>query len=345
MGQHLKLRFIDLLRGKGLEPYAGDVTFPEVEGLEKPFVPYYDTHLRPLITTYEEKRIAALKKMRMRCIPGIPVMLLIFFLGIHFILKISGGQEEDPRVVLGMLTVALMTGVYGWMYAPVLRYSSSVKEKIYPLIIRFFGGSFAFHPEPPVVISECMPFQLLPKYDRSKMEDYVRGIYRGVVIECFELELSKYSRFEREENTVFNGVVIRLSANKTFNGKTVVHAPGGELRVNDISGMERVYLEDPEFEKYFNVYSTDQIEARYLLTVSFMERLKELGRLFGGGRPSCSFFENQLMIVIYTHKNLFKTGSAFVPATFTEEIAIVLQEMQTLFGIITTLKLDEKTGL
>ena len=35
-------------------------------------------------------------------------------------------------------------------------------------------------------------------------------------------------------------------------------------------------LENPDFEKTFDVYSTDQIEARYLLSPSMMERLLAL---------------------------------------------------------------------
>lgn len=36
-----------------------------------------------------------------------------------------------------------------------------------------------------------------------------------------------------------------------------------------------VRLEDPEFEKIFVVYSSDEVEARYILSTSFMERLVE----------------------------------------------------------------------
>ena len=37
--------------------------------------------------------------------------------------------------------------------------------------------------------------------------------------------------------------------------------------------LEEIELEDPEFMEHFRVYSTDQVEARYILSPSMMERL------------------------------------------------------------------------
>jgi hypothetical protein len=41
----------------------------------------------------------------------------------------------------------------------------------------------------------------------------------------------------------------------------------------------------------------------------------------------------------------FDTGSIFEPATFTQEIQLILNEMNVIFKIIDELKLNEKTGL
>ena len=38
--------------------------------------------------------------------------------------------------------------------------------------------------------------------------------------------------------------------------------------------LQDVKLEDISFDKRFNVYTKDQVEARYLTTPTFMERLK-----------------------------------------------------------------------
>ena len=69
----------------------------------------------------------------------------------------------------------------------------------------------------------------------------------------------------------FQGLFVKLQMNKNFNGKTVVSDGTAKTK-----GLKEVILEDPEFKNIWDVHSDDQVEARYLLTVTFMERLKEL---------------------------------------------------------------------
>ena len=59
------------------------------------------------------------------------------------------------------------------------------------------------------------------------------------------------------------------------------------MKDNEIStylniGGEKIRLEDPEFQKLFEVYCDDQITARYVLTPAFMERLKKLNEKHKG---------------------------------------------------------------
>jgi hypothetical protein len=48
-------------------------------------------------------------------------------------------------------------------------------------------------------------------------------------------------------------------------------------------GMQLVRLENSEFEKHFAVYSSDDVEARYILTPAFMERMTGFFAQFGKG--------------------------------------------------------------
>ena len=57
---------------------------------------------------------------------------------------------------------------------------------------------------------------------------------------------------------------------KDFKGKTTILRDRlFKLRF----GESRVKMENPDFENTFDVYSTDQVEARYLITPFMMERL------------------------------------------------------------------------
>lgn len=108
--------------------------------------------------------------------------------------------------------------------------------------------------------------------------------------------------------------------------------------------LEETKLEDISFEKRFNVDTDNQIEARYLLTPSFMERLKNLETAFGINKIKCSFFEDRIMFAIPSDKDFFELGSLYVPIE-QKNIEIFYNEIQSIYDMIDHFKLDEKTGL
>ncbi len=95
----------------------------------------------------------------------------------------------------------------------------------------------------------------------------------------------------------------------------------------------------------FEVYSDDQVEARYLLTVTFIERLKELVENFGGKSIQCCFYNNKLLMMIPIEKDLFETGSIYEAEDFIDDSKSLLKELSLIFNIIDTLKLNMKINL
>ncbi len=93
--------------------------------------------------------------------------------------------------------------------------------------------------------------------------------------------------------TVFRGQCLVVKFHKQFKGVTKVYRDMGMLnffaKLGQLGKGEKVKLEDPVFEKAFEVYSTDQIEARFILTPDFMERLLGLERTFKGKQVRCAF--------------------------------------------------------
>jgi len=117
------------------------------------------------------------------------------------------------------------------------------------------------------------------------------------------------------------------------------------IPVNEKEKLDRVNLEDPCFSKRFDVFSSDQIEARYLITTSFMERFYNLKTTFGANKIKCSFFDDVLMIAIHTNKNLFEICSLFKSLKDPSSIKECYKEINSIYELIESLKLDEKTGL
>ena len=109
--------------------------------------------------------------------------------------------------------------------------------------------------------------------------------------------------------------------------------------------LNKVILEDPRFCDKFNAYSSDQVEARYLLTTAFIERFQNLKTAFGAKKAKCSFFGDEIMIAISTNKNLFEVGSIFKNLKNPESINGFYNELSSIYNMVEYFKLDQKIGL
>lgn len=117
------------------------------------------------------------------------------------------------------------------------------------------------------------------------------------------------------------------------------------FREKEKEPLNEVFLEDPKFHKKFNVYSSDQVEARYLITTSFMDRFQNLKTAFGAKKVKCSFFGNQIMFAISTKKNLFEIANINTPLTDPKTVNELYNELSAIYKMISYFKLDKKIGL
>lgn len=109
--------------------------------------------------------------------------------------------------------------------------------------------------------------------------------------------------------------------------------------------FEKLILEDVTSNKRFNAYSSDQIEGRYLLTTSFIDRFNNLRTAFGTNKIKCSFCNDKLYIAIATKKDLFEFGNIFTNIKNQTGIHDFYNEITAIYKIIDYLKLSNKTGL
>lgn len=102
------------------------------------------------------------------------------------------------------------------------------------------------------------------------------------------------------DKTLFRGMIFDADFNKKFNGITVL-APNRTEGTNN-SFFSEVKLEDADFGRLFKVYSTDQVEARYILTPALQEKLvnlvQSLKNTTGEKKVMLSFFNSRLLLLI-----------------------------------------------
>lgn len=311
------------------------------------FKSHYQKYVLPHVNAFEEARLQTLKEYRSRLLLVMPALLVMFTILGMFVYET--GKFDDSYIFLIFGAIALCSW---WAYAPVKAYKTQVKAKVFPDIFRYFGKAFKYQISCPFSVEDYNAFGLIPYHTHEKNEDYIEGSYKGVGIKLFESYLTKKSGSGKNRRTVvvFRGMFLELTMNKDFKGKTLVQRNVGKLlgwMTDKFDGqdMQAVHLEDPEFERQFTVRSTNQVEARYLLTTSFMGRLKQLSDLFGGERIECSFYQKKVLFKVHSDKNRFETSSVYVPATFEQDIHDILTEMHIIFEMIEHLKLHEETRL
>ena len=163
-------------------------------------------------------------------------------------------------------------------------------------------------------------------------------IYLLIMLLVFSFKIAQYSRFR--------GLVVEFDMNKNFKGHTIFHENSNTAKKIPINKTQyqKVNLESVTFEEKYNVYSTDQIEARYLLTPSMMERIENLKFTFKAKYVRGSFKANKLTLAIHTGKDMLAMGSDYKDSdsnTFQE----LYDEMISILKIVDVLKLNEHIGL
>jgi hypothetical protein len=332
------------LNGKPLINNDDYEIFEESETFEIGFKEHYHEHLLPLVRSYEIDRVAALKKSQSNRRKAIPFMVLmpIFSLFLMYITEFNSNFFE----LLIWANIGVYSALFAYIRHSLKKYTSSIKSQIFPKILSFLGNFEYLSENEEIKLNEYEKYNIIPHHSRSSCEDYIRGDYKSVNIELFEARLER--RKKRGYYTVFSGLIIKLSVNKNFNGKTLIKTDKGSVGnwlSQAFNEFPRVHLEDPEFEKIFEVFSEDQVEARYLLTTSFMERLLEVRKIFKSDKMQCSFLDQSLLMLLPIDKDMFEPGPITEPEDFIDDSKNLLREMHSIFNICDTLKLDMNTGL
>ena len=105
-------------------------------------------------------------------------------------------------------------------------------------------------------------------------------------------------------------------------------------RYNPKKTAQKVTLEGIPFLQKWKVMTDNQVEARYLLTPAFMEKMLEIKRLFRGKHIDFSFFDHKLLIAVHTRKDMFETTALFTSALSYHKIRDVVSQIYSIFAVI-----------
>lgn len=118
--------------------------------------------------------------------------------------------------------------------------------------------------------------------------------------------------------------------------------------------LEEVTLEDSDFNECFDVYSDEQVEARYLITPTFIERFKNLSTVVFVLNTYCIFDKGNIYLLLGNPITSFLDGSSNFfefdlkpgQTLYDKEIYDkIFRDLIMIFEFIYYFKLDQKIGL
>jgi hypothetical protein len=329
----------------GAEADAGAETTPK-ETLRQ----FFRRELLPVLETFESRRKEIVRNLGI--IIGVVVVLALGAAALF-----HGAILATPPLGLFILIPAVgLIGGAVWWYTH--EYRKEFKTEVIGRVVTYVDPSLRYRPEGAIGQGDFQASRLFThRIDRYRGEDLVRGKLGKTEIAFSEVH-AEYKTESRDSkghrrtswHTIFKGLYFIADFNKDFAGLTLVVPDVAERLFGKLGQMfqsvnvtrpgELVKLEDPEFEKVFAVYGSDQVEARYILSTALMQRLLDFTK-----KTKCpvhiSFVRSQVHVAITTGRDLFEP-KMLQPATEFGTIEEYFRDLSLATGIVEDLNLNRR---
>lgn len=316
-------------------------TTQEANDYRKNFHQYYYEKIRSDIEAYETSRQSEFKKY---CII-VTFAAIVGIGGFLWSINSKNGMSNDEGEIFLHITMLIAFGLWYWSHRVSKNFENNVKKGVLRSFLAFFGD-FSWDAKKKPTKEEIADTKLMSYIDTIIGDDYFEGTHRGLRVVISETTMTRGSG--KNKTTVFKGVLINFEMTKKMLAHTIIVEKNiFKKTMTELFGsdMESVVLEDPEFDEMFDVYSQDQVEARYIITTTFIERFKHLIEVYQTRGIKASFKDNSVTIAIHCTKDMFKLGDLRKPITDSGEIQELFEEFTAVLSLVDLLHLDSKTGL
>jgi len=226
------------------------------------------------------------------------------------------------RIELGtVLAGTFFVGAAGWAWAegPKRKAILAVKIGINDAIAEALGMEYHHDCEAGLPFELAKACRLVPSHDRASFEDSWSGHFGEIPFMLHEahLEERRGSGKNRRWVTVFRGLIMDVGYTRRFHGTTLLVRDnffrkiwGSKKDSIKVAGLTLDYaaMVHPDFEDIYDIYTSDQTEARYLIDPLYVEQLIALERSYEGQDAATIFHEGHLVIALKSG-NLFESGS------------------------------------
>ncbi len=144
--------------------------------------------------------------------------------------------------------------------------------------------------------------------------------------------------------TFFRGIVIEVSFDKNLSNEEIIFHEESFLSTLipfKRKRLKRVILESINFEKNFNVYSTDQTTSRYIFTPQYIEKIDTIRKVFNSRYIRGKFYKNKLILAINSESNILTIGNVFNA----DNLILFYKEMVSILKLIEYIAPKEKNKI
>lgn len=303
---------------------------------------FHAREIAPGLRTIRDRRKQRLRAIGRKAIWALPLAL------------VAGGATAAAQAALGQafgMAVFFLPGVIlvlGGVLA--VQHLSGTEQARKSLILgklaAFQGLTYSpgGHPD---LLAVARRKSLVADGNETSCEDGLEGAIRGVSFRFTEALVVRRRRDkdgDTRRTTRFRGFLMSVAVPKAFSGRTVLYRNSLLPRaITDLfSGLDSVRLEDPDFERRFDVVSSDQVEARYLLTGTMMRRFTDLATRHPGMTAS---FEGGSLLLVCPADDLFEPGSVWLGPDDDAATIEIIHELGLFAAIVETLALDTKSRI
>lgn len=295
------------------------------------------------LQTQVDVRAAAKAQARKR-LTGAAMILVPAFAAFFLLAPL----DFDTKLWLSFFVVA---GAWGWSQVPVVKATKAVKGGINEAIAHALGLTYLQDCDAGEEFALAKAFRLLPSYDRCNFEDRWEGAVDGHAFSLHEAHLEEQRQSGKTTHwvTVFRGSIMRIGFARTFHGTTLVARQGkfkrwfgGKRDSIELDGvqLDAADMVSPEFEDAFDVYTTDQVEARWIVHPSYIERLVAIEQAFKG-EDIAALFTGGAVVIVLKSGNLFESGS-IDPREDREKLAETIAQFQRLADLALELNTNQR---
>ena len=259
---------------------------------------------------------------------GSGIALLLFLVAAYGYYLTASGCSSELKPLFWVVAGYIFLFVAPYLFTNSL-YRKRYKEQILPVIANKLG----YHYTPKGEVAWPLlkkPEMLFGTFDKSEHEDGFTGTFEGKDIAFEEVRISW--RGAKGRVTIFSGLLIAMQLEKNVDVPIAVLRNNatlhGEWKSEVRNEMEQIFLEDPEFEEFFDVYSTDQVKSRSILTPRFMESLKNISTFYEGESISAYLHDKMIFITVNMENDMFEPSSFLLKSGPGKSVEKILSQIE-----------------